>query len=131
LFFVDRSSKFWKLFFLEIQILIIVDRSFKSLDFKIWFLWIGVPNLKNLKEKKGLFSVGGFETETSNFALNGWPRVSKNQKIPLDPKKIQIDSQHTVNRLFSRKMCFLTSFLQNSDWISRFYDFFCQKTPYF
>jgi hypothetical protein len=32
------------------------------------------------KEKESLFSVQGFETETSNFALNGCPRVSKNQK---------------------------------------------------
>ena len=33
-----------------------------------------------LKEKESFFSVQGFETETSNFALNGCSRVSKNQK---------------------------------------------------
>jgi hypothetical protein len=38
------------------------------------------------KEKKGLFSVGGFETETSNVALNGCPRVSKNQKFQAGSK---------------------------------------------
>ena len=32
------------------------------------------------KEKRHLFSVGGFETETSNFGLNGCLRVSKNPK---------------------------------------------------
>jgi hypothetical protein len=42
---------------------------------------------KNQKEKEGLFSVGGFETETSNFALNSCPRVSKNQKFHARSKK--------------------------------------------
>jgi hypothetical protein len=32
------------------------------------------------KEKRHLFSVGGFETETSNFGLNGCLRVSKKSK---------------------------------------------------
>ena len=33
------------------------------------------------KEKEHLFSVRGFETETSNFSLNGSLRVSKNPKF--------------------------------------------------
>ena len=37
--------------------------------------------VENLSRKKGLFSVGGFETETSNFALNGCLRVSTIQKF--------------------------------------------------
>ena len=35
----------------------------------------------NQKEKENLFSVRGFETETSNFAPNGSPRVSTTQKF--------------------------------------------------
>ena len=39
------------------------------------------------KEKEHLFSVRGFETETSNFALNGCLRVSKNPKFHARSKK--------------------------------------------
>jgi hypothetical protein len=82
-------------------------------DKKCQHLWL------DQKEKKGLFSVGGFETETSNFALNGCWRVSKNQKFHArSKKKIQIDSQHTVNTFFFTKNIFLTTFLQISGEIS-------------
>ena len=43
-------------------------------------------------------------TETSNFALNGCLRVSKNPKFHARSKKIQIDSQHTVNFLYLRPL---------------------------
>ena len=55
--------------------------------------------LETSKQKENLFSVRGFEMETSNFALNGCLRDSKNPTFMLDQKKIQIDSQHTVNKL--------------------------------
>ena len=66
---------------------------FDKIGHKVQILFFGQ------KEKENLFSVRGFETETSNFALNGCLRVSKNPKFHARSKKIQIDSQHTVNKL--------------------------------
>ena len=45
----------------------------------------------NIKRRRSICSLwGGLETETSNFALNGCPRVSKNQNFMPDPKKSRL-----------------------------------------
>ena len=79
----------------------------------------------NQKEKEDLFSVQGFEMETSNFTLNGCPRVSKNQKFQGSDWYLL----HWKYYFLLQKTCFLTSlftnFMQNFTHLSKF---FAKKT---
>jgi hypothetical protein len=69
--------------FKKIKILKILNNGICSIfpiDYLVFYVW-------DQKENQHLFSVQGFETETSNFALTGCQRVSKNQKNSAGSKK--------------------------------------------
>ena len=70
------------------QLIIYIDQMKASMNglffrqFSMHFMYNqNIKQHRNLKEKENLFSVRGFETETSNFAPNGCPRVSTDQKF--------------------------------------------------